>query len=249
VFELPSTVRYALWFVALGCGWSCSVSSGDLFGSSLSDAGLMEPGGQSSAGSAGVPDDSEPATGDLTVPGAGGAQPTGTAPETGVPLPTAVEAPAPPVLEPELSSEQPDAATAAEPNQTPPDASGAEPVLPEPDPACGGTLLQGSCWYLSDVGQACEDVCALHGGFSLASAALIGTPAQGGSIEGCTAVLQVLATAPGSVNEGFREDGLGLGCHLFVEADATEVAWWLTSPDLSPQAFSAQSRHACGCVR
>jgi hypothetical protein len=109
--------------------------------------------------------------------------------------------------------------------------------------------LQSACWYLGDVGQACADVCATHAGFSPASAGLIGTPAQGGSIEGCTAVLQALGALPGLVSEGFREDGLGLGCHLFVEAAGTEVAWWLTSPDLSPQAFSAQSRQVCACVR
>jgi hypothetical protein len=153
------------------------------------------------------------------------------------------------MLEPEVPAERPDAGTAAEPIDTAPDASAAVPVLPEPEPACGGTVVQGSCWYLGDVGQACADVCATHAGFSLASAALVGTPAQGGSIEGCTAVLQALAALPGLVNEGFREDGLGLGCHLFVEATGTEVAWWLTSPDLSPQAFSAQSRQVCACVR
>jgi hypothetical protein len=112
---------------------------------------------------------------------------------------------------------------------------------------CGGALLQGACWYLGDVGQSCDDVCATHGGFSAGALAVIGTPGQGGSLEGCTAVLQALGAFSGAVTEGYREDGLGLGCHLYVEAAGTEVAWWLTAPELSPQAFSAQSRAACGC--
>jgi hypothetical protein len=134
-----------------------------------------------------------------------------------------------------------------EPDEPTADAGVAPSVLPEPEPVCGGALLQGACWYMGDLGQSCDDVCATHGGFSTAALALIGTPAQGGSLEGCTAVLQALGTFSGAVSEGFREDGLGLGCHLYLEAAGTEAAWWLTAPDLSPQAFSAQTRQACGC--
>ncbi len=182
--------------------------------------------------------------GESAPPIAGGVQPTGAASGSGEPL--SPEAPDP-MREPDTPTEQPDASTAAEPEA--PDAGASEPPLPEPVPACGGALLQGSCWYLGDVGEACVDVCATRGGFAQASAALIGTPAQGGSVEGCTAVLQALGALPGVVTEGFREDGLGLGCHLYLELTGAEVAWWLTSPDLSPQAFSTQSRQACGCVR
>lgn len=212
---------------------------------------------QSSSDSDGASNGAEPASestgvatgsgGEMAPPIAGGVQPTGAAAGS-VPVSPAPEAPVPTVA-PE-PTEQPDASTPAEPNESPPDAGGAPPSLPEPEPvpACGGVLLAGTCWYLGNVGQACDDVCLTRGGFSTASMAWIGTPAQGGSVEGCTAVLQALAALPGVVTEGFREDGLGLGCHLYVEAAGTEAAWWLTSPDLSPQAFSTQSRQACGCV-
>lgn len=140
---------------------------------------------------------------------------------------------------------------------SPPDAGASAPPpldagAPPPDnqqPACGGALLGGACWYLGELDQTCDDVCAERGGFAPAALAAAGTPAQGGSLEGCTAVLQALGALPGVVTEGFREDGLGFGCHLFVDPSGAATAWWLTAPDLSPTAANPSARLACGCTR
>lgn len=122
------------------------------------------------------------------------------------------------------------------------------PPEPEPEPACAGVLVAG-CWYLGAAELACDDVCASHGGFAPEGAGIVGTPAQGGSIEGCAAVLQALDALPAPVTAGFRDDGLGLGCHVFTNATAVTAAWWLDAPDLSPAASGDAVRIACSCVR
>ena len=123
------------------------------------------------------------------------------------------------------------------------------PDEPAPEPACAGVRLGGACWYLGDAELACDAVCASHGGFAPETASIVGTPAQGGSIEGCTAVLEALDALPAPVTLGFRDDGLGLGCHIFTNATAATAAWWLSAPDLSPTASGIAVRIACSCVR
>jgi hypothetical protein len=154
----------------------------------------------------------------------------------------------------ESSSLGPDAAAAPAPSgEVAVDAGvdAAPPAVPTPPPACVGQPLGGICWYLAGDQEACADFCAAHGGFSEASLATIGTPAQGGSLEGCASVLQALEIAEGAaVVSGFREDGLGFGCHVLTDAaGAPTSAWWLTAPDFSPAAFGVQVRLACGCAR
>jgi hypothetical protein len=140
-------------------------------------------------------------------------------------------------------------AVAADASIEPPGAP--SPAEPVPEPACAGVGLGGACWYLGDAELACNDVCASHGGFAPEAATIVGTPAQGGSVEGCTAVLEALGAlpAPVTVTAGFRDDGLGFGCHVFTNAPAATAAWWLSAPDLSPTASGIAIRIACGCVR
>jgi hypothetical protein len=123
------------------------------------------------------------------------------------------------------------------------------PAEPEPEPECAGVRVEGVCWYLGAAELACDEVCASRGGFAPEGARIVGTPAQGGSIEGCTAVLEALDALPAPVTPGFRDDGLGLGCHIFTNATAATAAWWLDAPDLSPAASGIAVRIACSCVR
>jgi hypothetical protein len=152
----------------------------------------------------------------------------------------------PPIAQPEpdagAAPQQPPAPEPSEPE--PP----APPDLPAPEPECGGVTVEGGCWYLGAVGQSCDAVCATRGGFAPASLGIVGTPGQGGSIEGCDAVLSAFGAPPGVINEGFREDGLGFGCHAFIAADGTATAWWLTSPDAAPEIADPNVRIACGCA-
>lgn len=158
-------------------------------------------------------------------------------------------------LEPDAGSplpEPPAADAGAEPTVTPeppapPDSP--DPPPPEPELECAGVSFQGSCWYVGALGLSCMTVCATRGGFSPASLAVVGTPEQGGSIDACDAILQAFGAPPGVVNEGFREDGLGFGCHLFIDAEDTATAWWLTAPDLTPDIADPSVRMVCGCAR
>lgn len=131
----------------------------------------------------------------------------------------------------------------------PPDTPSVPDTPAQPEPPCDGVRSGGACWYLGGAGLACDEVCASHGGFAPEGAGIVGTPAQGGSAEGCTAVLEALDALATPVSEGFRDDGLGLGCHLFANAAAAPAAWWLSAPDLSPAAAGISVRIACSCVR
>ena len=124
----------------------------------------------------------------------------------------------------------------------------AEPP-PPPEPVCDGAPLGGVCWYLGELDQTCNGVCASHGGFDPASTAAIGTPDQGGSLESCAAILQALGEPPTLLSEGFREDNLGFGCHLFVDAAGDTSAWWLTAPVFAPTVSDPNARLVCGCAR
>lgn len=131
------------------------------------------------------------------------------------------------------------------PDAQAPDAGAVAPA--EPPPACAGTPLDGACWYVGDPAQTCSDVCTPHGGVSVAAVSVIGSLTQGGSIEGCARVLSALGVA-GEVASGFREDGLGFGCHLFIDVQGVESPWWLSAPDLSPAASAPEVRRVCGCT-
>ncbi len=115
---------------------------------------------------------------------------------------------------------------------------GASPVW-----GCEGVTHRGACWYLGELGQSCDEVCEEHGGYSERTASSVGTEAQGGSVETCATVLDVLGW-PGEVESGSRSDGQGLGCHVF----GTDLAlWWLRSPDLDAAALHEKAMRACIC--
>ena len=103
-----------------------------------------------------------------------------------------------------------------------------------------GRQLGGYCWFLGAVNRSCNTVCAAHGGFE-PSLPFIGSRAQGGSLSRCDAVLTVLTTE-GNTTSGLRQDGRGVGCHLFEG-----VRWWLDSPNFSSSAYHYKARLACSC--
>lgn len=109
--------------------------------------------------------------------------------------------------------------------------------------ACVGAAYDGSCWYLGASGSGCDDVCAAHGQMASTMASSVGTAAQGGSLQKCSTLLRLLGVSA-NPSEGTRNDGLGLGCHVYQN-----VAWWLTSPTFSPTASMGSTRRVCGCTQ
>ena len=113
-------------------------------------------------------------------------------------------------------------------------------------PTCAGAPLYGICWYVGASDQSCNQVCANRGGFNAAATSVIGTPAQGGNIENCSALmLLLLGNEDDAVIEGTQVAGNGAGCHLF-DAPAGQ-RWWLTTPDFSPDVALVGGRLVCGC--
>lgn len=153
-----------------------------------------------------------------------------------------------PIFEPAAGDAGPAPVSPPEPPDPPGPLDPPAPPQPEPEPECASVAFQGSCWYVGGLGLSCATVCATRGGFSPASLAVVGTPAQGGSIDACDALLQAFGAPAGVVNEGFREDGLGFGCHLFLDAEDTATAWWLTAPDMTADVSDPSVRMLCGCV-
>ncbi len=109
----------------------------------------------------------------------------------------------------------------------------------------GGVSLAGGCWYLGGYDQSCLDVCASRGGYSSVTASYLGTPSQGGNLSNCQQVLSALGYS-GTVWEGFRSDGLGLGCHRWNDGQS----WWLNSPAFDPasKTTGGSAQIACACI-
>lgn len=133
----------------------------------------------------------------------------------------------------------------------PPDASAADAEVPsdggvDAARACGGALFGGICWYLGAVGESCNQVCALRGAFNPAAIEVVGTEAQGGSREECSAVLEVLLGDPGPETAAGTQPVQGVGCHLY-EDQGELFRWWLSSPEFSADASLAGVPLACGC--
>lgn len=105
-----------------------------------------------------------------------------------------------------------------------------------------GKQYGGYCWFLGPTARSCNTACAAHGGYE-SSLEWIGTPAQGGSLEHCGALLTLLVGgAPETPTGGYREDGNGLGCHLY-----DKQRWWLIAPDFDPAAAYLKTRIVCSC--
>ncbi|HEX6243056.1 MAG TPA: hypothetical protein VFZ61_19215 [Polyangiales bacterium] len=111
-------------------------------------------------------------------------------------------------------------------------------------PACGGKRVLDLCWYFGAQGASCEQTCRDKGGFDARAIKRVGSEAQGGSLRACAQVLAALGF-PGSVIPGYRDDGAGVGCHVWENGDG----WWLIMPDFSSAASISVATRACACLR
>jgi hypothetical protein len=109
-----------------------------------------------------------------------------------------------------------------------------------PSGGCAGVVYEDMCWYLGERGQSCDATCARHGAVDERGATVVGTTAQGGSLDGCSQLLETLgmSVAP---TAAIRKD-VGIGCHMY---DAE--AYWLDEPSFATDASQVSSRIACAC--
>ncbi len=108
--------------------------------------------------------------------------------------------------------------------------------------SCAGASAFGLCWYLGEPGASCIDTCGARGGVDARTANYVGVPAQGGSPEECQTILNALG-ATETVTLGFRNDGLGFGCHRWDDG----VNWWIDMPAFDQAAAGYPAQVVCAC--
>ncbi len=135
------------------------------------------------------------------------------------------------------AGEHPDSGSSA---VEPVEEAGPPPLV---EPECGGLSYEGVCWYLGERGESCRDVCEERGGFDENTRDLVGTAQQGGSLEHCARLLELLGASQ-PAREGRRADGAGVGCHLY----GSEEAWWLASPAFDANDSLPTARRVCACL-
>jgi hypothetical protein len=118
----------------------------------------------------------------------------------------------------------------------------ADAIDAEIEPACGGVLVGGFCWYAGVEGDSCDMACAAHGGCDLA-----GTrdyAGSGGTDAHCVAVLAALGFGGWPHQDWSNND---LGCHF---AWGTWTYWSTFLPTTcASRAPSAAARIMCACAR
>jgi hypothetical protein len=142
----------------------------------------------------------------------------------------------------DASTSAPDAATTTQVDAAMAPPSDAATQLP-----CGGSRALGLCWYFSDPETSCNDSCSSRGGFDSRAAQYVDTTSQGGSAGACRQILTALGE-PGSVVTATRDDGLGLGCHVWTDG----TRFWLDDPSplFTPSPVAPpQVSIACACAR
>lgn len=125
------------------------------------------------------------------------------------------------------------------------DAADAAPPEPDAAPVCGGTLVSELCWHLGALGESCTDTCASRGGYDDRGTPIIGSEAQGGSLEQCTVILEALLGEAGDTNDD-NSNAAGVGCHLRGD-DEDRV--WLEETDFAPDESETEARIACSCAQ
>jgi hypothetical protein len=211
-------------------------------GSVDADAGSQEP----------VPNEPRPPFAD------GGANDAGLADSSVEPLPPEVDASLPfpdagssdasqPSGAPDAGS--PDAGPGAEDAGVPATDAGASPDGGNPVPdasvprACGGVRYSDVCWYLGGGGESCRDACRGRGGIDPRAPTIVGSPAQGGSLQECSDIFALLGFRS-RVNQGYRPDRIALGCHRWEDG----VLWWLDDPGFDASALASPAAMVCGCL-
>jgi hypothetical protein len=85
-------------------------------------------------------------------------------------------------------------------------------------------------------------VCDDNGGYAAGAAEYVSIEAEGGSLTECAQIFEALGYSQ-SVIEGYRDDGLGLGCHRWEDGNL----WWLYDNPFDPEDWAYGAQIVCGC--
>lgn len=129
-------------------------------------------------------------------------------------------------------------------------------IPPEPDdnctstPAypteCSGKTVGYYCWYLGNMGESCEVVCATHGGYSAATCTYAGS--AGGDDE-CLAVLNAFGVPVSNRDKQDPElHRNGVGCGYWEWSEGLRWSRETLSPTTSIARYETVYR-ACACKK
>jgi hypothetical protein len=91
-----------------------------------------------------------------------------------------------------------------------------------------------------NLGDSCKETCSGRGGLAPDAASVVGTAAQGGSLEKCATLLSALGENS-KPTEATRSDDNGVGCHYYGLK-----TYWLSAPHFTEAAHLSSARIVCG---
>lgn len=132
--------------------------------------------------------------------------------------------------------------TYAPPTSAPPTENPTQDVPDNPATGCGGTVVDGFCWYFGDENLSCNTVCSSHGGYNYVTSTYAGSE---GSANNCKNVLDALNIVQ---DDFFETTQGGLGCFAIQTTSGNYYGYW----DEQPTSADATSvtpgrRRICAC--
>lgn len=111
-----------------------------------------------------------------------------------------------------------------------------------------GIVVGGGCWYIGNIGQSCDDVCATRGGYNALTATYAGSS---GTDSNCHNLLTPLAPGyPSMPPENFASDecgGFPVGCYAAYSGGSLVSAGRCHEPTTSSGAYPGIVRRICAC--
>jgi len=118
----------------------------------------------------------------------------------------------------------------------------ADSVPEHPNVTCGGTDLEGACWYFGGENLSCEMVCSSHGGYNDATRNYAGSD---GTSANCQNVLNKLSIP---LDNFYKTTQGGLGCFALQTTSGNYFGYWDSQPTTATATYSIPGRRRlCAC--
>jgi len=109
---------------------------------------------------------------------------------------------------------------------------------------CEGVEVGGYCWYLSIIGESCDNTCYSHGGYHEATRTYAGSQ---GTNTNCWEVLRALG-APADTDGRLHTSELkSLGCIYWIDPDSNTVYWVRYTTYTTAENANWISSRVCAC--
>ena len=113
-----------------------------------------------------------------------------------------------------------------------------------PTAGCGGTVVDGHCWYLGDENVSCSTVCETRGGYDVATQTYSGS---NGSADQCRAILTALNLP---IDNLFETTQGGIGCFVIQNTTGGYFGYWDSQLTVADATYTTPGRRRiCACQR